>query len=299
MGTPEFAVQSLKALVENNFNVVAVVTVPDKPAGRGLQLQPSPVKKYAEEKKLPVLQPAKLKSPEFIHELRSYAADLQVVVAFRMLPEIVWNMPRLGTINLHASLLPDYRGAAPINWAIINGEHETGVTTFFLKQAIDTGDMIMQEKVTIDDDDTAGTLHDKLMVLGGALIVKTVGAIASGNYTTIPQSGSSEKTAPKIFKEDGRINWHKGVAEINNFVRGLSPYPGAYTYLDEKLMKIFRVETEHDPHQHPPGHLLTDGKTHLKFTAADGIVSVTDLMLEGKKRMRVEEFLRGYSIKTT
>ena len=299
MGTPEFAVQSLKILVDHHFQIVAVVTAPDKPSGRGLQLHPSPVKQFALENNIPVLQPDKLKSPEFIKQLKSYNADLQIVVAFRMLPEIVWNMPRLGTINLHASLLPDYRGAAPINWAIINGEKETGITTFFLKHEIDTGDMLLQEKIAIEENDTAGTLHDKLMIRGAELILKTAEMVADGNYSPIPQSSSSNKTAPKIFKENCLINWDQDVEMIRNFIRGLSPYPAAYTFLDNKLLKIFDVAVEQTKLNINPGSVLSDNKTYLKFAAQNGFVLINDLQLEGKKRMPVKEFLKGNQIKTT
>ncbi len=299
MGTPEFAVQSLKILVEHHFNIVAVVTAPDKPSGRGLQLHPSPVKQFAQENGIPVLQPLKLKSPEFIEELKSYKADLQIVVAFRMLPEIVWDMPRLGTINLHASLLPDYRGAAPINRAIMNGEKETGITTFYLKHEIDTGDMLLQEKIPIAENDTAGSLHDKLMIRGAKLILKTVEMVAEGNYTPVPQTTSSNKTAPKIFKENCRINWDQDAETIRNFVRGLSPYPAAYTFLENKLLKIFDVSVELAQQSINPGTVVTDNKTYLKFAAKNGFVLVHDLQMEGKKRMPVKEFLKGNQVKTT
>lgn len=299
MGTPEFAVQSLKILVEHHFNIVAVVTAPDKPSGRGLQLHPSPVKQFAQENGIPVLQPLKLKSPEFIEELKSYKADLQIVVAFRMLPEIVWDMPRLGTINLHASLLPDYRGAAPINRAIMNGEKQTGITTFFLKHEIDTGDMLLQEKIPIAENDTAGTLHDKLMIRGAELILKTVEMVVEGNYTPVPQTTSSNKTAPKIFKENCRINWDQDAETIRNFVRGLSPYPAAYTFLENKLLKIFDVSVELAQQSINPGTVVTDNKTYLKFAAKNGFVLVHDLQMEGKKRMPVKEFLKGNQVKTT
>lgn len=292
MGTPEFAVAGLQALVEAGHQVVAVITAPDKPSGRGLQIQQSPVKQFAVAHHIPVLQPVKLKDPEFITELKSYAADLQVVVAFRMLPEIVWNMPRLGTLNLHASLLPDYRGAAPINHAIMQGEKITGVTTFFLQHAIDTGDIIFTEKMAIEDNDNAGTLHDKLMHLGAAVIVKTVDAIEAGNYTTTPQSGTSNKTAPKIFKENCLIDWNQPVANIYNFIRGLSPYPGAYCNYNNKVYKIFEAAIETSPPHVEPGTCVTDNAT-LKFAAADGFIQVLSLQAEGKKRMPTSEFLRG------
>ncbi len=294
MGTPDFAVGGLRALVEAGFNIVAVITAPDKPSGRGLQLQQSPVKQFALAHEIPVLQPEKLKNAEFLETLRSYQADLQVVVAFRMLPEVVWNMPPLGTLNLHASLLPDYRGAAPINHAIIQGEKVTGVTTFFLKHEIDTGDIIFSEKVEIQPEDYAGSLHDKLMETGAQLIVKTVAAIQSGTVITTPQSGISEKTAPKIFKENCLIDWNKPTEQIHNFIRGLSPYPGAYTMLRGKMLKIFESEKIITQHHHATGEFITDNKSSIQFTTSDGFINVLSLQAEGKKRMTAEEFLRGW-----
>ncbi|MFI5172005.1 MAG: methionyl-tRNA formyltransferase [Chitinophagales bacterium] len=296
MGTPEFAVPGLRVLAENGFNIVAVVTAPDKPAGRGLKITTSPVKDFAVENKIPVLQPAKLKDENFISALKSYDADLQIVVAFRMLPEIVWSMPRSGTINLHASLLPDYRGAAPINHVIINGEKETGVTTFFLKHAIDTGDIIFQEKIPIQQYDDAGTLHDKLMDAGAELILKTVGAIESGNYTPIPQLQQSEKIAPKIFKNDCQINWNSSAEEVHNFIRGLSPYPGAFTFINDKPVKILRSAIEQDAFSDTPGKFATDNKTYLTFSTAFGCIQVKEIQAEGKRRMLIEEYLRGNRI---
>ena len=294
MGTPDFAVASLDALVQANFDVVAVVTAPDKPAGRGQKLNESAVKKYAVEKGIPVLQPEKLKNPEFIEELRSYQADLQVVVAFRMLPEIVWNMPAKGTINLHGSLLPQYRGAAPINHAIINGEKESGVTTFFLKQEIDTGDIILSDSVPIADDETAGELHDKLMVVGANLLVKTLRAIEANNITEQPQPQNDDlKHAPKIFKEDCKINWNSPAQTIHNLIRGLSPYPTAFTSLNDKTLKVFKAEIEDKEPGIVAGGFLTDGKTYLKFAAKDGFIKLLDIQYEGKKRMLIEDFLRG------
>lgn len=294
MGTPDFAVASLDALVQANFDVVAVVTAPDKPAGRGQKLNESAVKKYAVEKGIPVLQPEKLKNPEFIEELRSYQADLQVVVAFRMLPEIVWNMPAKGTINLHGSLLPQYRGAAPINHAIINGETESGVTTFFLKQEIDTGDIILSDSVPIADDETAGELHDKLMIVGANLLVKTLLAIEANNITEQPQPQNDDlKHAPKIFKEDCKIDWNNQVQTIHNLIRGLSPYPTAFTLLNEKNLKVFKAEIEKKEPGIAAGGFLTDGKTYLKFAAKDGFIKLLDIQYEGKKRMLIEDFLRG------
>lgn len=294
MGTPDFAVASLKALKEAEMDIVGVVTAPDKPAGRGQKLQESAVKQYAVANGLRVLQPVKLKDPGFIEELRSLNADLQVVVAFRMLPEIVWSMPPKGTINLHASLLPQYRGAAPINHAIINGEKESGATTFFLKQEIDTGDVIFSDTVQIPEDMTAGELHDQLMQLGAGLLVRTVKAIETGDYQEQPQPESGElKHAPKIFKEFCQIDWSRPAREVHNLVRGLSPYPTAFTQLNGKTLKVFRTEIEEKEPGIAPGGFLTDGKTFLKFAARDGFLKLTELQYEGKKRMGIGEFLRG------
>ncbi|WP_231463075.1 methionyl-tRNA formyltransferase [Pedobacter sp. Leaf132] len=294
MGTPDFAVASLDALVRANFDVVAVVTAADKPAGRGQKLSESAVKKYAVEKNIPVLQPEKLKNPEFLAQLKSFNADLQVVVAFRMLPEVVWAMPSKGTINLHGSLLPQYRGAAPINHAIINGEKESGVTTFFLTHEIDTGDIIQSASVAIESTDTAGDLHDKLMNVGASLLVKTVTAIAEGNYQEQPQPQSDVlKHAPKIFKEDCKVDWNKPSLEVFNFIRGLSPYPTAFTLLNDKTLKIFKVDIEEKEPAIAAGGFLTDGKTFLKFATKDGFIKLQDIQYEGKKRMQIEDFLRG------
>ena len=294
MGTPDFAVASLAALVDAGFEIVAVVTAADKPAGRGQKVSESAVKKYAVEKGLKVLQPVKLKDPEFMTELQALKADLQVVVAFRMLPEMVWNMPPKGTINLHASLLPQYRGAAPINHAIINGETQSGVTTFFLKHEIDTGDIIEARKVAIKETDTAGDLHDQLMITGAELLVETVKAIEKGEYQEQPQSEAENlKHAPKIFKDFCKIDWNQPLLNIYNLVRGLSPYPTAFTHLNEKTLKIFKAEMEIAAPEITPGGFLTDGKTFLKFAAKDGFLKLTDIQYEGKKRMTVEEFLRG------
>ncbi|WP_295651985.1 methionyl-tRNA formyltransferase [uncultured Mucilaginibacter sp.] len=299
MGTPEFAVASLDALVKAGFEVVGVITAPDKPAGRGQKLSESAVKQYAVANSLMVLQPEKLKNPEFLAELMALKADLQVVVAFRMLPEVVWAMPPKGTINLHASLLPNYRGAAPINWAIINGEKQSGVTTFFLKQDIDTGDVLFSESVNIKPDDTAGDLHDELMAVGAGLLVKTVKAIVSGDYKEQAQdsmtAGAKLKHAPKIFKEDCLIDFNQPAEQVYNRIRGLSPYPTAYTFLNGKLLKIFKAELLPGEPGISAGSFLTDNKTYLKFACADGFMSVMDIQLEGKKRMGIEEFLRGYS----
>ncbi|PKK38137.1 methionyl-tRNA formyltransferase [Siphonobacter sp. SORGH_AS_0500] len=294
LGTPEFAVESLRVLVENQCNVVAVVTAPDKPAGRGQQLQQSPVKQYAVSAGIPVLQPEKLKNPEFLEELKSYQADLQVIVAFRMLPEVVWNMPRLGTFNLHASLLPQYRGAAPINWAIMNGETETGVTTFFLQHEIDTGPLIFQEKEPISYNDTVGEVYERLMNLGGTLVLKTVRAIESGEYPQIPQSETEEiKMAPKIFRETCEIQWNKPSEQVRNHIRGLSPYPAAWTTLLGKTCKIYRASVAEVNEIAEPGTYRTDHKTYLQFKTKEGWLAIDELQLEGKKRMGIEEFLRG------
>ncbi len=293
MGTPDFAVASLNALLEAKYTIAGVITAPDKPAGRGQKIKESAVKTFAVEKGLRVLQPEKLKDPVFIEELRYLQADLQVVVAFRMLPEIVWNMPPKGTINLHASLLPKYRGAAPINWAIINGETETGVSTFFLTHEIDTGNLLFAEKAVITENDTAGDLHDKLMNIGAELLLKTVKAIESGNYSELPQSNTETTHAPKIFKEDWKIDWNKPVKEVFNHIRGLSPYPAAYALFENKTFKIFKAEMEDAEPQILPGGFLSDGKTYLKFACTDGFIFVKNVQLEGKKRMGIEEFLRG------
>lgn len=294
MGTPDFAVASLNALVQAGFDIVGVVTAADKPAGRGQKLQESAVKKYAAEKGLRILQPLKLKDPEFIEELTSLNADLQVVVAFRMLPEVVWDMPAKGTINLHASLLPQYRGAAPINHAIINGETESGATTFFLKHEIDTGDVIFSTKVAIAEDDSAGDLHDHLMLAGAELLVKTVKAIETGDYQEQPQLFSDElKHAPKIFKEFCKIDWNQPVKTIYNLIRGLSPYPTAFATLNDKTIKIFKATYENTTPDINPGEFVTDGKSFLKFAANDGFIQLLDVQYEGKKRMMADEFLRG------
>lgn len=297
MGTPEFAVASLDALIQSGSNVVGVVTAPDKPAGRGQQMNESAVKKYAVANGLKVIQPVKLKDEQFLEELRTLEADLQVVVAFRMLPEVVWNMPRLGTINLHASLLPQYRGAAPINWVLINGEKESGVTTFFLKQEIDTGDILFTEKVTLTGHETAGDLHDRLMAKGAGLLVKTVKAVESGRFTENPQEhlieGMELKSAPKIFKEDCNINWNQSTEKIYNLIRGLSPYPTAYTTLNDKMLKVFGAEYELSETGERSGEFFSDNRTFLKVSAMDGFIYLTNVQLEGKKRMGIEEFLRG------
>ena len=301
MGTPEFAVASLDILLQNNYDVVAVVTVPDKPAGRGQQIQQSAVKKYALDKGLTILQPEKLKDEVFINELQALKADLQIVVAFRMLPEVVWNMPPLGTYNLHGSLLPKYRGAAPINWAIINGETESGVTSFKLKHDIDTGNILFQEKIAISKTATAGEMHDALMQLGAEVILKTVQAIESGYYELKPQDDTQSIHAPKLFKDTCKIHWNNSVEKIYNLIRGLSPYPAAFAEFIDKNnqtlgVKIFISETEVANHSYNAGTVLSDGKTFLKVACTNGYVCIKELQMAGKKRMLVEEFLRGFKI---
>ena len=304
MGTPDFAVESLKRLVEGGYNVVGVITMPDKPIGRHQDtLQASPVKKYAVEHGLTVLQPANLKDSTFIEELRDLKADLQIVVAFRMLPEAVWNMPRLGTFNLHASLLPQYRGAAPINWAVINGDKETGVTTFFLKHEIDTGDIIQQVRIPIEDTDNAGIIHDKLMTIGGDLVLETVDNIIAGTVKSMPQNEVatevSLRPAPKIFKDTCQIDWQKGLKKVYDFIRGLSPYPAAWTTLQNgdktQVLKIFETEKIEERHDVPVGSVLIEDK-HMLVALCDGMLSLKVVQIAGKKRMKVEEFLNGFHV---
>ncbi|MBK7110344.1 MAG: methionyl-tRNA formyltransferase [Bacteroidetes bacterium] len=294
MGTPQFAVSSLEKLIHEGFDIAAVITAPDKPAGRGLVSTESPVKKCAIQHGIKILQPTNLKAQSFIDELKQLRADLFVVVAFRMLPEIVWDMPELGTINLHASLLPDYRGAAPINHAILNGETETGLTTFFLKKEIDTGDILFTKPIEILPDDNAGSLHDKMMLAGAELLFKTVKAIESRSFNTMPQHKNSNKTAPKIFKEDCKIDWNNSSQTIYNFIRGLSPYPTAWTILEDKTLKIFSGKIIFDKTSQSPGNYITDGKQYLRFATADGLIDITELQIEGKKKMSVTDFLKGY-----
>lgn len=294
MGTPEFAVASLSKLVDEDCHIVGVITAPDKPAGRGMELQQSAVKKYALGKGLTVLQPEKLKDPQFLETLKSLNADLQIVVAFRMLPEVVWNMPPMGTLNLHGSLLPQYRGAAPINWAIINGEKITGVTTFKLKHEIDTGDVLLSEEIKIEEEENAGTLHDKMKEIGAEVLFKTVLGLAENNIQEKPQSNLNIKHAPKIFTETCKIDWSKTAEEIHNLIRGLSPYPAAFTFLDEKKLKVFSAKKEINTPQVNPGLFETDGKTFLRYACADGYIHLLELQLEGKKKMKIEDFLRGY-----
>jgi methionyl-tRNA formyltransferase len=297
MGTPEFAVASLNALVEAGCNVVGVVTAPDKPAGRGMQLQQSAVKQYAVSKNIPVLQPEKLKAPAFLDELATLKADLQVVVAFRMLPEVVWNMPPMGTINVHGSLLPQYRGAAPINWAIINGESATGVTTFQLQHAIDTGNMLMQEVIPITDTMTAGELHDTMKMVGANLLVETIKGLATGSIQAQPQQDAADlKHAPKLFTSNCTIDWHKPVHEVYNLVRGLSPYPGALTQLNGKILKIYRAEKIMKTVAETPGTFVSDNQTYIDVACTDGYLRLTEIQLEGKKKMAVSDFLRGNKI---
>ncbi len=314
LGTPDFAVEPLKCLVEQQrsnkncgYEVVGVVTMPDKIINkRGAQVLMSPVKQYALEQMLPVLQPESLKNEDFLNDLASWHADLQIVVAFRMLPESVWNMPRLGTFNLHASLLPQYRGAAPINWAIINGDKESGVTTFFLKHEIDTGDIIMQDIVTIEDNDTAGTLHDKLMLVGGQTVLKTVEAIVQGSVKVQAQDtlfslGTELHPAPKIFRDTCRIDWSKPARSVYNFVRGMSPYPAAWTELKDangaaSVVKVYETSVEIAEHSLQPGTIVSDGKNFVKIAVCDGFISLLSLQIPGKKRMAIDDLLRGFNI---
>lgn len=305
MGTPEFAVASLRALMEGGYNVVGVITMPDKPMGRhGSVLQSSPVKQYAESVGLPVLQPEKLKNEEFLQALRAWNADLQIVVAFRMLPEIVWNMPRLGTFNLHASLLPQYRGAAPINWSIIHGDTETGVTTFFLTHEIDTGKIIRQKRLPIADTDDVGKVHDALMAMGADLVLETVDLILENKVDAIPQEqfyreGEDLRPAPKIFKDTCRIDWKQPMKRIYDFVRGLSPYPAAWTELvapDGKrlVLKIYQTEKRPAEHAFPVGSVHSDGKSYVDIAVEGGYIRLLSLQLAGKKRMSVHDFLNGF-----
>ena len=302
MGTPEFAVTSLKTLLDKGYDIKAVVTTPDKPAGRGKTIQFSDVKKFALEHNLPILQPEKLKSPEFLVQLKEINADLFVVVAFRMLPKEVWAMPRLGTINLHAALLPDYRGAAPINHAIINGETETGITTFYIDEDIDTGKIIMQEKCAIEPEDNIGTLYDKLMFIGAEAVCKTVDIIASGNVNAIEQDSIRTEglhSAPKITKEFCQINWNGKAVDIHNLIRGLSPYTAAWCYLkDDITAKIFTSSYSSEKHDLNPGTFVTDNKSFLKVATSDGFVSIHELQMQGKKRMAIKDFLNGFKFNT-
>lgn len=306
MGTPDFAVEPLKRLIEDDFNVVGVITMPDKPAGRGHKIQFSPVKEYALSKNLPLLQPEKLKDTSFLDDLKKWNANLQIVVAFRMLPEVVWNMPEFGTFNLHASLLPQYRGAAPINWAIINGEKETGITTFFLTHEIDTGKIIQQEKISIGENDNVEKIHDQLMFLGGNLVINTVKSILDGSLKTKPQSEMYNslddlKPAPKIFKETCKIDLKLTCKEIHNFVRGLSPYPAAWCELvlpngEKTIVKIYETEKIEKLHDLPCGKIVSDNKLTFDIAVKDGYIRIKSLQVPGKKRLNTEDFLRGYKI---
>jgi len=298
MGTPAFAVASLSALLAAKMNVVGVVTAPDKPGGRGMQLQQSAVKQFAITHNLPLLQPEKLKSTEFFEALSAWKPDLQVVVAFRMLPEKIWSFPPMGTLNVHGSLLPQYRGAAPINWAILNGEKETGVTTFQLQHAIDTGDILLQDRIAISENMTAGELHDTMMEVGANLLVKTLNGIINNSITSVPQSeavdGIEIKHAPKIFTKDCEINWDLPVEKIHNHIRGLAPFPGAITKVDGKIVKLYSTAIVHETPKELTGTFVTDGNTFAKFACKNGYLNINDIQWEGKKRMPIADFLRGY-----
>jgi methionyl-tRNA formyltransferase len=294
MGTPEFAVASLDALIKAEHNIVGVITAPDKPAGRGMKMNESAVKKYALEHSLNILQPEKLKNPEFLAQLKDLNADLQIVVAFRMLPEVVWNMPPMGTINVHASLLPKYRGAAPINWAVIYGEKETGVTTFKLTHEIDTGNILLQQKINIKDEDDAGSVHDKLKEAGAALLLRTIDGLIDNTIAEQPQLGGASVHAPKLNTETSRINWNRPVAEIHNLIRGLSPYPAAFTTLKGKVFKIYKSDFKTVKPAVATGEYETDNKTFLRFAATDGYIYAKNVRAEGKNRMDIVEFLRGF-----
>lgn len=297
MGTPEFAVPSLEVLVENGYNIVAVITAPDRPAGRGLKLKMSPVKECAVKYNIPVLQPEKLKDDFFLSELAAFRANLQIVVAFRMLPEAVWNMPEIGTFNLHASLLPQYRGAAPINWAVINGEKETGCTTFFLKHEIDTGDILLQEKELIAPEDNVGDVYSRLMDKGSQLVLNTVQQIESDSINPFPQDESRQlKPAPKLFKTTCKIDWKNPSITIHNLIRGLSPYPAAWTTIDGKNCKIYKSSISPTKMNK---QIESDNKTFLRFKTGDGALDILELQLEGKKRMDIESFLRGYKLEAS
>lgn len=308
MGTPEFAVEPLRVILKAGYTIVAVVTAPDKPSGRGQKLNSSPVKEFALAHNLKVLQPSNLKDLQFIDEIRSYGANLQVVVAFRMLPEVIWQMPQYGSVNLHASLLPQYRGAAPINHAIINGETETGLTTFFIEKEIDKGNIIMSKKVIITPEDDAGTLHDRLMAEGGSLIIDTLKTIESGYIPIFCQDASFGnfnilKTAPKIFKENCKIVWNSPSVSIHNFIRGLSPFPGAYTNLVNskgvsKQVKIYKTSYTINKTEAFPGTIITDKKLSLSVVTKDGLINILELQIEGKRKMEIKEFMKGLNFKT-
>jgi methionyl-tRNA formyltransferase len=295
MGTPTFAVASLKALLDAKMNVVGVVTAPDKPAGRGMQLQQSAVKQFALEHHLPIAQPEKLKSPEFFEQIQAWQPDLQIVVAFRMLPESIWSFPPMGTLNVHGSLLPKYRGAAPINWAIINGEKETGVTTFRLQHAIDTGDILLQERIPITPNMTAGELHDIMMEVGAQTLVRTLKGMMDQTIHAIAQKDElASLHAPKIFTKDCQIDWEQPVEQIHNLIRGLAPFPGAFTKVDGKMVKLYSTSILHESPKEPSGSFVTDGKTYARFACKDGYIELNDIQWEGKKRMPIADFLRGY-----
>jgi methionyl-tRNA formyltransferase len=295
MGTPNFAVASLKALLDAKMNVVGVVTAPDKPAGRGMQLQQSAVKQFALEHQLPIAQPEKLKSPEFFAQIQAWQPDIQIVVAFRILPESIWSFPPMGTLNVHGSLLPKYRGAAPINWAIINGEKETGVTTFRLQHAIDTGDVLLQERIPITPEMTAGELHDTMMEVGAQTLVKTLDGLIAGSIQSKPQEESlASLHAPKIFTKDCQIDWQQPVAQIHNLIRGLAPFPGALTKVDGKIVKLFSTSIVLENPKETIGSFCSDGKTFARFACSDGYIQLNDIQWEGKKRMPIADFLRGY-----
>jgi methionyl-tRNA formyltransferase len=297
MGTPEFACAGLEVLIQNNYNVVGVITAPDRKSGRGQKITPSPVKEVAVKHGLHVMQPTNLKDPEFIDELKSLNANLQIVVAFRMLPEMVWDMPEIGTFNLHASLLPQYRGAAPINWAVINGETKTGVSTFFLKHEIDTGDLLFRQEEEIKPEDNVGTLYERLMNIGADLILKTTQKIEIGDFTTTPQQFTEElKAAPKIFKDTCKIDWNNSSKKIHDLIRGLSPYPVAWTELNEKTCKIYKALLTDLPSKGEVGSFESDGKTFLHFNTGDKQLKIEELQLQGKKRMEIGDFLRGYQL---
>jgi len=305
MGTPDFAVESLKTIHIKGYNIVGVITAPDKPSGRGKKISKSAVKIYAENNNLNILQPTNLKSPEFLETLRNLQADLQIVVAFRMLPELVWAMPPLGTINLHASLLPDYRGAAPINYAVINGESKTGITTFFIEKEIDTGKIIKQKEIEIKENKTAGELHDELMTEGAVLMLETINEIFSNNTKPIAQldilKGRKAKLAPKIFKDDCKINWNTDISQIHNFIRGLSPYPAAWTEIVDNnnsilTMKILKAEKLIGNNNNEPLKLLSDNKTYIKISVNGGFINIKELQLQGKKKMDIKSFLNGFDI---
>jgi methionyl-tRNA formyltransferase len=293
-GTPEFAVASLESLVKAGLNVVAVVTSLDKPSGRNMKLQESPVKQYAKQIGLPVLQPVSMKSKEFIEELASYKADIQVVVAFRMIPEVVWNMPPMGTINLHGSLLPKYRGAAPINWAIINGEKITGVTCFKLKHAIDTGNILSRKEIQILDEDDAGTLHDKMMIEGAEVLTNTIISIFKNEIFEIEQIESEVSNSPKLFKNNTIIDWNQNCVNIHNFIRGLSPYPCSYTYINDIFIKIYKSHFVEEKHESKVGSYDTDNKSYLRFACLNGWVYVDLIQIDGKKKMNIKDFLNGH-----